>query len=73
MDHRKIKSRRAERFVASLVLGHITADKRLWCSAPSPKLPSATSFIPKPLYEIPHATFKKVKYIILWNQQNEKR
>ena len=49
-----IKSRRAERFVASLLasltLGHITADKRL-CYA-SPKLPSATSFIRKPLSAI---------------------
>jgi hypothetical protein len=31
--------------------GHITADKRLWCFAPSPKLPSATSFICKPSAE----------------------
>jgi hypothetical protein len=30
----------------------ITADKRLRCFAPSPKLPSATSFIRKPLSEI---------------------
>ena len=34
----------------------IKADKRLRCYAPSPKLPSATSFIRKPLAEIPHAT-----------------
>jgi len=27
--------------------GHITADKRLRCFAPSPKLPSVTSFIRK--------------------------
>lgn len=31
--------------------GHITADKRLRCYAPSPKLPSATSFIRRTLYE----------------------
>jgi len=33
-------------------LGHITADKRLRCYAPSPKLPSATSFIRKTLSAI---------------------
>ena len=38
-------------------LGHITADKRLRCYAPSPKLPSATSFIRKTLYEIPNPAF----------------
>jgi len=32
--------------------GHITADKRLWCDVPSPKLPSATSFIRRTLSEI---------------------
>lgn len=37
-----------------------------------PNLPRQTLHIPKTLYEIPHATFKKV-YIILWNQQNERR
>jgi hypothetical protein len=30
----------------------ITADKRLRCFAPSPKLPSATSFIRSTLYEM---------------------
>jgi len=30
----------------------ITADKRLRCYAPSPKLPSPTSFIRKTLYEM---------------------
>ncbi len=40
-------------------LGHITADKRL-CFA-SPKLPSATSFIRKPLYEIPNLALKKTE------------
>ena len=48
------KSRRAERFVASLLasltLGHITADKRE--IKDFPKLPSATSFIRKTLGEI---------------------
>jgi len=39
----------------------IKADKRLRCYAPSPKLPSATSFIRKPLAEIPHATLRIFK------------
>jgi len=30
----------------------ITADKRLWYFAPTPKFPSATSFVCKTLYEI---------------------
>jgi len=50
----------AERFgtlcLASLSLGHITADKRLRYA--SPKLPSATSFTRNMLYEIPNPAFK---------------
>ena len=51
----------------------ITADKRLRCFAASPKLPTATSFMLKTLYEIPNPAFKKEKYIILWKQQNKRR
>jgi len=39
--------------------GHITADKRLRCA--SPKLPSATSFIRKTLYEIAFRPLKALK------------
>ena len=38
---------------------HITADKRLRYA--SPKLPLATSFIRKPLYEIARLQHKEVK------------
>jgi hypothetical protein len=44
-------------------LGHLTADKRLRYAPP--KLPSATSFIRKTLYEIPNPAVGKGKYLPL--------
>ena len=40
-----VRNSAALRALPRLRLGHITADKRLRCYTPTPKLPSATSFI----------------------------
>jgi len=53
-EHKKLKDGVGHSAVASQPCpsDHITADKRLRCYAPSPKLPSVTSFIRKTLGEI---------------------